>query len=113
MRGSLRRLISSYVRGRSAYVQTEDGRGQALECSSGVPQGSRLGPLLFSLYANSVFAIRLSPGTRLLAYADDLLMLKPCSTNDDVQRLQSDVELIVEHFQTQLGLRLNAKNVIR
>ena len=34
--GSLRRLLSSYVRGRSAYVQAEDGRGQAFECSSGV-----------------------------------------------------------------------------
>ena len=103
----LRRVVASYVRGRTAYVSTEEGRSRDFECWTGVPQGSRLGPLLFSVHLNSVFDLRLSSDSRLLGYADDLLLVKPLSGQEDVQQLQQDVDKIVERLQTSLGLRIN------
>ena len=48
---------------------------------SGVPLGSVLGPLLF--YINGLEEIALSPGTKFVLYADDILLYKPIRTLED------------------------------
>lgn len=48
------RLIYSYLTGRSQVVEMNGILSNAMSISSGVPQGSILGPLLFSLYINDV-----------------------------------------------------------
>ena len=64
--------------------------------SSGVPQGSILGPLLFIIYLNPLTKILLSRGTSLALYADDIVVYRSISGPADIEALQSDVDKIVE-----------------
>ena len=78
-----------------------DGESSSLiPVTSGVPQGSSLGPLPFIIFINSISLVPLLQGTKLLHYADDIVMYRPVSS------LQNDVNSIlcwiVEH-----GLTLN------
>ena len=61
---------------------------------SGVPQGSVLGLLLFLIYINTLTYIPLSDSTRLILYADDLLIYKPILTETSHLQLQSDINSI-------------------
>ena len=76
--------------------------------SSGVPQGSILGPLLFLIYLNPLTKILLSRGTSLALYADDIVVYRPLSSPADIEALQSDVDRIVE-WLGGAGLPLNTK----
>jgi hypothetical protein len=70
----------------------------------GVCQGSALGPLLFSLYINSVSSCFTSP---LLLYADDLVLFD-CGTNeiDIITNLSLQLEKLVE-WCTLNGVKIN------
>ena len=52
--GPLLRLLENYLQGRSQYVQLNESKSKTRTISYGVPQGSLLGPRLFSLYVNDL-----------------------------------------------------------
>ena len=63
---------------------------------SGVPQGSILGSLLFLIYIDDIVKVTLSEGSKLVLYANDVLLYRPIRTNKDYSALQHDVEVVSE-----------------
>ena len=104
--GPLYSWFESYLLGRSQRVVLDGYTSQAASVSSGVPQGSILGPLLFILAMNPLTNVSLSINTRLILYADDILVYKPIRCYLDRVALQNDVNIIVDWIDFT-GLRLN------
>ena len=69
-------LIESYLTERSQRVVMNGASSQPVHVLSGVPQGSVLGPLLFIVYVNTLNNLKLSGGSKLVMYADDLVLHK-------------------------------------
>ena len=63
------KLIASYLSNRKQYVMFNNKNSEFTEIRTGVPQGSILGPLLFSIYINDL--IKVSNKLNFIMYADD------------------------------------------
>ena len=62
-------LIKSYLTNRYQYVKYENQASDLVEIKTGIPQGSILGPLFFSIYINDL--VNSSTKFTYLMYADD------------------------------------------
>ena len=73
--------------------------------TSGVPQGSVLGPLLFLIFINDLPDHATSSTTRL--FADDSVLYKRITTPEDSKLLQDDLDALVD-WETKWSMRFNA-----
>ena len=62
-------LIASYLRGRKQWIKLGTSRSEWAELLKGVPQGSILGPLIFSIFLYDIFYF--VSNSDLYNYADD------------------------------------------
>ena len=81
--------ICSYLKCRSQCVRAGQSSSRYRECFSGVPQGSVLGPLLFSVYTSPISFIASDLGISLQQYADDTQLYILVSTDDLTVHLNS------------------------
>lgn len=78
--GNLLSWFGSYLTNRQLRVVIGDCSSDSFHATSGIPQGSHLGPLIFLLYFNDVHLVIKGPR---LSYADDLkIFLRICSVAD-------------------------------
>ena len=69
-------LFESYLRGRKQIVVVDDVRSEIKEITAGIPQGSRLGPLLWILYVNDIIE---NLESEVLLFADDTCLFASAS----------------------------------
>ena len=83
--------ISDYLRERTQVVLVNGTDSEIGAVSSGVPQGSVLGPLLFVLYINDMLDNITSDG---LLFADDTKVYRQICSKEDALKLQLDIDLM-------------------
>lgn len=102
--GDLYRWFSSYIDNRTQAVVLRGYTSSWKSVPSGVPQGSILGPLLFTLFISDIkYCFR---NSHILLYADDMKVLKSVRTQSDTELLQSDLDRFVQYCKTN-KLQLN------
>jgi hypothetical protein len=90
-------LIRSFLCGRMQWVWIGNQASEILPVTSGVVQGSVLGPLLFSLFINDITSVIVS--YRYHLYADEVQLYISCRPSDYVDcisRLNLDLDHILQ-----------------
>ena len=98
--------ISSYLSNRSQNVLFRDFISKPVNVSSGVPQGSHLGPILFNIFINDLPTI--IHNSSVLMYADDVKLFLPLSDPMSQVLMQEDLSRLCFWCKTNL-MTLNIK----
>lgn len=105
VKGSEQLLFRSYFTNRKQFVQINGLRSFTDSVRHGVPQGSGLGPLLFSIYLNDLGNLGLFG--KLYMFADDVCIFYPYKHDIPLKiQIERDAALLVE-FSRLNGLKLN------
>ena len=95
--GELLLWISDYLKDRSQRVVLDGVSSDIVPVTSGVPQGSILGPLLFILFINDMPDC--AEHSILSLFADDAKCFRKINNVDDCERLQHDLNSLYEWSQ--------------
>ena len=87
--GNFVELIASYLTNRGQYVKKNDKRSPTASVTSGVPQGSIIGPLLLILIINDL-PTTIIKNIESFGYADDFKLANtyPCTLQEDINRIK-------------------------
>ena len=100
--GTALQWLRSYLSGRSKHVIVNGERSESLNLPSGVPQGSCLGPLLFTFYSSKLFEVIKPHLPEAHAYADDSLLYLSFKPNNEVNQSEAikSMELFIRTLRT-------------
>ena len=108
-RGSALDLISEYLRGRTFTVHANKHTSASRPLLFGVPQGSTLGPLLFTLYIRSLPKVFENLNVKYHTYADDTIIYFDFDPKDIVEvnaRLHTIMSKVTEWMNSR-RLKIN------
>lgn len=103
--------IECFLTNRSQFVYVNGFNSPTVPVTSGVPQGSVLGPLLFLIYVNDL-PNNLASSIKL--FADDCVIYREIKNSNDVSFLQQDLDTIDNWCSTwHMTLNINKCKVMR
>jgi hypothetical protein len=103
--------IKSYLHGRTQQVRVNGSLSAPFLTSSGVPQGSHLGPILFNIYIEDL--LHRFTNVECSAYADDIKVYKSIRDVNDYETLQAALRMVYGWGEVNsLHLNLTKCNVI-
>lgn len=103
IKGSLLNFFKSYLSDRKQVVVVNGFRSNPVLITSGVPQGSILGPLLYVVFINDIN--KCFQHCNYLLYADDLKIFSTVSDIADCHRIQEDLDRL-DNYCTMNKLHL-------
>jgi hypothetical protein len=86
--GMALKWLKSYLSSRTQYVKIGNEQSPISPVTVGVPQGSVLGPFLFSAYVSPISDIISSHGVQYHQYADDTQLYTAVKSGSDIQSIQ-------------------------
>ena len=84
IRGSEYNWFKSYLTNRIQRVSIDNILSDPLFVKTGIPQGSTLVPLIFSLYINDICEMIYIPLTKISLYADDTVIFCKSKTKENL-----------------------------
>ncbi|KAF2356729.1 Reverse transcriptase domain [Trinorchestia longiramus] len=110
IRGNYSRWIRNWLTGRTQRVVIHDQASDSTLVTSGVPQGSVLGPLLFIIYINDLDAGIIS---KINKFADDTKLFHRAFTERDRITIQSDLNRLLQWTETwEMSLNIEKYSVM-
>jgi hypothetical protein len=107
--GTCLQWFRSYLSDRTHRVVLGESSSVSLHCPYGVPQGSVLGPILFSIYTSPLHDIITQHGCKVVMYADDIaifITFDQENSRDQLRRLQEAIDAVSVWLHSNL-LQLN------
>ncbi|KAL7077836.1 hypothetical protein ACQ4LE_003423 [Meloidogyne hapla] len=104
---SLLKWISNYLYNRKSVVKIGNEFSKQFSITSGVPQGSILGPLLFNIYISDMPKLCDTPNIKIKLFADDVKAYQILSkTNSNYSSLQIFINKFIQYCNTN-GLNIS------
>lgn len=89
--------IKSYLTDRKLFVKLGSAISEQFVATSGIPQGSHLGPLIFIIFINDLVTyVGSKSKSRSLLFADDNKIFMKIATVEDCVHLQNTINLVEE-----------------
>ena len=101
--------LLEYLSNRKQYVFFDDINLQVLDIKTGVPQGSILGPLFFSIYINDI--VKSSNLFKFTLFADDTTIIAPMNTNN--KETANIINMELDKIITLLKLNKLSLNIFK
>ena len=100
--GTALQWLRLYLSGRSQHVIVNGEQSESLNLPFGVPQGSCLGPLLFTLYSSKLFEVIKPHLPDAHAYAGECLLYLSFEPNNEVNQSEAikSMELCIRTLRT-------------
>ena len=98
--GQILNWIISFLSDRTQYVKINNDCSSKLNVTSGVPQGSVLGPTLFIYFINDLPNV--VNGTPIKIFADDTKLYHGIQDENNVKKLQDSIDAMFEWTQKWL-----------
>ena len=109
--GKLAEWMENYLRGREMRTIVRGIKSEWKMVSSGVPQGSVLGPIMFLLYVNDM---PIGINSYMNMFADDAKIMRKVKTLEDCNKLQEDLDKIYEwSVKWQMEFNINKCHVMK
>ena len=110
--GTIRKWMQSYLSEWSARVSISNELSEPWSSQFGVPQGSVLGPILFTLYLAPVSHIMKKHDVKYILYADNIQLYVPFNPHsvDSIQKSLRQISLCtseINSWMTTMYLKLN------
>lgn len=102
------KIIKSFLNNRHAKIKLNDSSSVNFEIKRGVPQGTKLGPILYNIYtAEMNKSISMTTNCKIQTYADDTLISyqSPCAFYS-CEKLTEKIEQLNDYF-TNWGIKIN------
>lgn len=96
------KILKSFLINRRAVVKVGNSYSSKFNLQSGVPQGSKLGPVLYNIYTSKI-----TNTENLIQYADDLLIWNRCKA---IAPIKTKMENDIRQVKTEMarwGIRIN------
>ena len=107
VRGSLLDWCRDYLTDRQQRVVVKGEVSDWLTITSGVPQGSLLGPLFFIVFINDLPGV-ISKDSSIALYADDSKLYRIINTPEDMSSFQGDLDKISDWCKEN-KMKINTK----
>ena len=95
--------IREFLLGRTHRVRVGGQLSAKVRVTSGVPQGSVLGPLLFLAYVNGIWR---NMESTIRLFADDCVIYRKLIFNADMEKLQKDLDMLGE-WAVENAMKIN------